>query len=253
MKLITLNIWGGKVFEPLMEFFQTHSRDIDIFCLQEVYKSNTPNPISLEARANVFNELEMILPDFHGFYAPIQDGYDYLNKVDFSISFGLAIFVKKELEVKSVGDVFVYRYRNSREKDNSTMGRNLQHVRINVKKTFTVFNLHGLWNGGPKTDTQDRIEQSKKVKSELDSVLDSKILCGDFNLLPDTQSIKIVEEGMRNLVKETGVTSTRTSYYKKDPKFADYILVSPDVKVNEFKVLPDEVSDHSPLMLDFEL
>ena len=33
--------------------------------------------------------------------------------------------------------------------------------------------------------------------------------------------------------------------------FADYILVSPDIVVKHFQVLPDEVSDHAPLLVEF--
>jgi len=37
MTIITLDIWGGKVREPLLEFFRAHASDTDIFCLQEVF------------------------------------------------------------------------------------------------------------------------------------------------------------------------------------------------------------------------
>ena len=78
-------------------------------------------------------------------------------------------------------------------------------------------------------------------------------MSGDFNLLPDTQSIKKLENfGLRNLVKEYNITSTRTSFYTKSEKFADYAFVSSEIAVKDFKVLPDEVSDHSPLYLEFE-
>lgn len=81
---------------------------------------------------------------------------------------------------------------------------------------------------------------------------------GDFNLLPGTQSMKIIEEGMRNLVKEYGVQSTRMVLYRhydnpEEPNFADYILLTPDVGVKKFEVLPDVVSDHSPLFLEYEI
>ncbi len=62
---------------------------------------------------------------------------------------------------------------------------------------------------------------------------------------------KLEDFGLRNLIKEYGITSTRTSFYTKPEKFADYMLVSPGVEVKDFKVLPDEVSDHSPLYLEF--
>jgi endonuclease/exonuclease/phosphatase family metal-dependent hydrolase len=60
------------------------------------------------------------------------------------------------------------------------------------------------------------------------------------------------ELGMRNLITEYGVTSTRTSLYTKtEERFADYIFVSKDIEVKDFKVLPDVVSDHAALLLEF--
>jgi hypothetical protein len=71
--------------------------------------------------------------------------------------------------------------------------------------------------------------------------------------LPDTESLKKLENiGMRNLIKEFNITGTRSSHYAKPERFADYTLVSDGIKVNDFKVLPDEVSDHLAMYLDFE-
>jgi endonuclease/exonuclease/phosphatase family metal-dependent hydrolase len=43
------------------------------------------------------------------------------------------------------------------------------------------------------------------------------------------------------------------SFYEKPEKFADYMFVSKGIAVRDFQVLPDEVSDHAPLFLDFDL
>ena len=56
---------------------------------------------------------------------------------------------------------------------------------------------------------------------------------------------------MNNLVERYGVTSTRTRFYPKEEKFADYIFTSPEIQVNHFEVLKDQVSDHAPLLLEF--
>ena len=37
MKIITLNTWSGVVLEPLLKFFEQY-KEVDIFCLQEIYK-----------------------------------------------------------------------------------------------------------------------------------------------------------------------------------------------------------------------
>ena len=93
----------------------------------------------------------------------------------------------------------------------------------------------------------------KNIVEFLKTIAHPYILCGDFNLLPDTESLKMFEAaGMRNLVKEFGVTSTRSSFYKKPHRFADYTLASDGVTVHDFKILPDEISDHLAMYLEFE-
>lgn len=241
MRLITLNIWGAQLYKPFIAFIKEQEKTTDIFCFQEVFNGRpSPLPIFKDAVVDIYSQLETILSTFQGYFARAED-------------IGLAIFVRKTIEVEKEGDIFVYRWRDAMEHNNArTMGRNMQYVQFSYKKkNYAVANLHGLWNGAGKTDTPDRIEQSKKVKTFLDSMKGAKILCGDFNLLPDTKSIEILEKGMRNLVKEHGVTSTRSHYYTRSDKYADYILISPEIKVSDFKVLQDIISDHLPLQLEF--
>jgi exonuclease III len=38
MKIVFLNTWGGRVGQPLLEFFKNH-QDVDVFCLQEVWSN----------------------------------------------------------------------------------------------------------------------------------------------------------------------------------------------------------------------
>lgn len=253
MRLITLNIWGGKIFEPLINFFKDQANNTDIFCLQEVFHTPTDKKDTHGARANVYDEIKQVLNGFQGFYALAQEGYDTDGAVDFPLSYGLAMFVKKSIPITVHGDVFVFRARNSRKDDNTSIGRNLEYITLgNGEEATSIFNLHGLWSGDGKDDNRDRLEQSRKVKEFMATVESKKnILCGDFNLLPNTQSLLLLEAGMKNLVKDYGVTSTRSRFYTKPNKFADYILVSPEVKVNRFEVLPVTASDHLPLLLDF--
>jgi endonuclease/exonuclease/phosphatase family metal-dependent hydrolase len=102
-----------------------------------------------------------------------------------------------------------------------------------------------------KTDSEDRLNQSKNILNFLQSLNSEVVLAGDFNLLPETKSIKILEDyNLTNLIKKYDIKSTRTSFYDKNDKYADYIFLSQGVKENVFKVLPDEVSDHAAMYLD---
>lgn len=255
MKLIPLNIWGGRLFEPLMAFLRERAGGTDILCFQEVFHTPTDRKTDAEgARVNILAEIKEVLPGFQAFYAPAQENCDSLGFVDYNLSLGLAMFVRKEIKVEEHGDTFVYLSKNSRKDDHTSLGRNLEYITFIINKgKFAVFNLHGLWNGKGKTDTEDRIDQSRKTKDFMNKFKGrKKILCGDFNLLPETESLSILNEGMRNLVGEFGVTSTRSRFYTRPDKFADYILVSPEVEVKNFEVFDDEVSDHLPLLLEFQ-
>ena len=241
MQLITLNIWGGHVLNPLLAFIKAH-KDIDIFCFQEVYH-NALNKISDEDRQislTIFSELAKLLPEHRGFFRPVVENI-----------YGIGIFVKNTIDVLGEGEVIVHNNPSYRGRG-PTHSRILQWIEYLMNgKIYSILNVHGLWNGMGKKDSPERVLQSERIKAFMDSINTPKILCGDLNLRPDTKSMEILEQGMKNLVKDYNVKSTRTSFYTKEEKFADYILTSPDITVTNFIVLNDEVSDHAPLLLDF--
>lgn len=66
MKLVSLNIWGGKQFDTLIDYIQRHSRDVDVFCFQEVFNTPTAHTtVDTYYRANIFSELQLVLPDHY--------------------------------------------------------------------------------------------------------------------------------------------------------------------------------------------
>lgn len=164
------------------------------------------------------------------------------------------MYIRKNISILKKGEEFVYRWKNAMVgEDGSTFGVNIQYAQIEQeKKQYTICNMHGHWTPDFKGDNEARLEQSRNVIKFLNSVSSPKILCGDFNMNPDTESMKILESNMRNLIKEYKVITTRTHFYTKEWKFADYIMTSPEIVVKDFKVMQDVVSDHLPLFLEFE-
>lgn len=254
MRIISLNIWGGRIFEPLLDFIKAHRADTDIFCFQEVFDTDTDKEWHERTRVDIYKQLKTVLDDFQSFYAPAQDNVTIEGKVDFPVSYGLAIFVRKNIAIDNWGDTFVFQKKNSLKEGAATLGRNLEYITFSREgRKFVIFNLHGLWTGQGKGDTPARLEQSRKIKDFMAGFSSyNLVLCGDFNLSPTTESLKMLEEGMINLVKENKITSTRSRFYERDDKFADYLLVSPGVEVEDFTVLPEEVSDHLALMTDIK-
>ena len=259
MKLITLNIWGGKIYDPLIQFLEEQSQDTDIFCFQEVlFGSKETFTLLGKARMNIFSEIEKRFPDFTAvsYYAPEDAVYFENELLPTDTRLGQAIYVRKSLKIIDNGGFQTYQsnYPSGVDFGGKITG-NCQWLTIqNVNDgEVTILNVHGLWQKDThKADTSARIAQSKILHNFLDSNNGKKILCGDFNLKPDGKSMGILEQGMTDLIKKYNITSTRSSFYTKPERFADYILISPDVKLDRFEVLKDEVSDHLPLLLEFE-
>lgn len=244
MKIICLNVWGGRRHEALLNFLE-RCQDIDVFCFQEVYRDAVgKDTIWFDAHLNLLKDLVGVLPDYELFFHPqLRDWW------------GLATFVKKTLRISDAGEHFVHTFQGDDPELEKVgyMSRNIQFVTLEKdEKPFTVLNFHGLWNGVGKLDSEDRIEQSKKIISFIQNIQHDYVLCGDFNLLPTTKSIHMIERelGVRNLITEFGITSTRTSLYIKPEKFADYMFVPKHMPITSFEVLQDEVSDHCALYLE---
>ena len=244
MKTISLNTWAGAILEPLLNFFENKKEEIDIFCLQEIYsgaqnKASQNPELKIEFDFEIFEKISNVLRNTHiGYFCPSYSDY-----------YGQAIFVRKTIKVEEEGGVFIYT--NNQPERRGQHSRNMQYIKIlNDNTPVLIANVHGLWNGKGKDDTDDRILQSQNIKNFVNKRDEEfKIVLGDFNLNPETKSMSIIKDGMRELVEDYGITSTRTSYYEKVNKFADYIFISPNINVIDFKVLPDEVSDHAPLYL----
>lgn len=253
LKLISLNCWQGRVIDDLLAFFQEKGKDTDIFCLQEVFDADVALTEARHpgenVRGDLYQHIRQALPDHMGCFAYFDDD---------PLRMSLAIFVRHSVRVRTIADFIVHRPDVPQETGRIVRSaRKLQHLTVALNgRDVTIGNFHGLWVNGPKTDTPERVLQGERVHAWLASVAGAKVLCGDFNLLPDNPSLGIIKQGMRDLHQEAGTPPTRTKLYRhfndpKEPNFADYAFASPDVDVRAFTVLPDAVSDHAPLFVEF--
>ena len=242
LQLMTLNIWGGKLLEPLLRFIDSH-RAIDIFCLQEVY-SQTHQHLALDPNnplcLDLFERIAELLPNHRAFFRPIVEGV-----------YGLSTFIQKDYPVLAEESHWIYENKHY-SGHGPSHSRIMQWIKISLDwQDLSIINVHGLWDSKGKMDTPQRILQSHTIKNFAESLNTPTILCGDFNLSPGTKSVEILANKMRNLIKVYHVTSTRSDIYKKPERFADYIFMSEDLQVLDFKVFEDSVSDHLPLYVKF--
>ena len=253
MKIISLNTWGGRAGkEKLLNFFGKHKDTIDVFCLQEIWSAPYKHLDGSPAGGMAINHDDIMVYGMQDI-SEVLSNYRVYFRPHHLDNYGLMMLVKADLNVIEDGEIFVYKHKGYiPEGDVGNHARNIQYVTVQTNSGIrTIINFHGLWNGKGKTDSDDRLIQSANILNFVKNLNNLFVLCGDFNLLPDTKSLRKFEEaGFRNLIRDFDITSTRTSYYTKPEKFADYVFASSELRIDSFEVLSDEVSDHAPLFVE---
>lgn len=133
--------------------------------------------------------------------------------------------------------------------------RSIQNAILEIDgKELQIINVHGIWNEG-KVGDERTIAQSEFILSKVRDDIPC-IVVGDFNLLPETESIQILNSKLHNLINDYKIVSTRPHFddgLDKGNFVCDYIFVNDFVRVNHLEVMNSRVSDHLPLLLDFEI
>ncbi|QBY01449.1 endonuclease/exonuclease/phosphatase family protein [Rhodophyticola sp. CCM32] len=269
MRFISLNAWGGQVWSALKPWMPAMAPDI--LCLQEVTRAPVPSPDwlryvdpyrALDQRADLFGDISALLPDHQSAFAPATRG-SLQDKAGQNVAseHGQAVWVAPHLAVTEQWQGFIHGRFRPDGWGAEPVSRTMQILRICDPKTggqVVCAHFHGLRDPSGKGDTPARAAQAKAVCAALRAFLapgEPLILAGDFNLLPDSASFaEFAALGLTDLVTTRGFTDTRTSLYPKPQRFADYLLVTPEVRVAEFDLpaLP-EMSDHRPMILDFDV
>ena len=120
-------------------------------------------------------------------------------------------------------------------------------------RVVQIINIHGCWNKDKKDDARIFL-QMEKILSYIRYDIPS-IVVGDFNLLPNTKSIEMMSKRMINLIEKYNIESTRPKFddgLDEGNLVCDYIFVNNKVKVKNFRVIDTNISDHLPLILDFD-
>lgn len=262
MKLLNINV-GIKInnSKEIANYIKTINPDIIAF--QEIVR-HLDDSVFTEFRSK--SDIESVLgPDYpYSFFGPlwVTDAFRKGGKIhrDFGglIEQGNQFLSKYEI----IGGTNEHYYKTYSYAKDWTNWREEDHGRavligefdFNGKK-FQVLNLHGIWTEDKKGD--------KRTLSQCEYVLNASlrkniptIITGDFNLLPETESIKVLDKKLRNLIDQFGVKSTRPHFddgTDKGNQVVDYVFVNDLIHINSFEVPETDISDHLPLILDFDV
>lgn len=264
MQIMCLNGWGGKMHDQLLPYLAQIQPDV--LCLQEVVHSPATDKDTLTyrdgdhilpQRANFFADVCRALPDHAATFCPAAQGALWDGDRPVPSQWGLATFVRRSIPVIGQAQGFVHKGFSADGFGDHPRSRSAHVVRVydlEQDQPLTVAHMHGLRDLTGKHDTPERFTQAHTFKDIIASVAepnDPLIVCGDFNVLPDSETFDILGQlGLTDLVTSRNFPGTRNSQYTKPQRFADYMMVNAPLSDARFDVIYDpEVSDHCPLVL----
>ena len=226
VNIIFLNTWHSEMPPELHAYVKGIVATVDVFCFTEAFESDL----------YIYDE---VLADFSKIA---------VEKRHETLRFGNVMYVRKGMKILESDTFFT---------DDTSVG--LAHYATLEKNGVqtVVCSMHGIPYPGDKLDTSERLRQTK-VLLEAFAGRKRVVIGGDFNLLPDTESIRqFAASGYRDLISDYGIQTTRNyltfEKYPDSPQyFADYAFTSPDIAVRDFIVPAVIVSDHQPLELSID-
>ncbi|GAA3259693.1 endonuclease/exonuclease/phosphatase family protein [Dactylosporangium siamense] len=263
MRIASVNAWGGALCDELVAWLPRS--EAQVVCLQEV--TRTPGLTgwtrfedgerTLPQRADLLDDVRVALPRHQAIFlasdsGPVHDGTGGRHRQDF----GLATLVAEHLPVVGVDSAFVHgQFVDHVEwtvADRPRIALAVRTVDRAADRSVWVVQVHGLRDPAGKADTPARRGQADRLADLVRRIRgpqDLVVVCGDFNLLPDSATFDVLAEiGLTDLV---GAADTRTSRYPKPVRHASYLLISDVAAVKRFEILTEpEVSDHRALILD---
>ena len=97
-----------------------------------------------------------------------------------------------------------------------------------------------------------RTTEVNSIKKHLDQSPYPIIVCGDFNDTPLSYAYHQLSQELDDAFVKTGYGFGRTYNGKFPALRIDYILMSPEFKINNYKTLDVELSDHFPISVSFD-
>jgi len=258
MKIISFNI-GIKIDNSTQVAEYLKAQQADIICLQEVMRPLEPSAYAMFRSEETIRD---ILKDDYSFYffAPEWVANKHKRHVrpnekgirDFG---GMVEQGKLVLSKHPILHGYNYFYHKNYEFDcdrtnfynGDDHGRALQICEIEINGVIIqVANVHGIYSSD-KLDSDRSIRQIQFILSKLQEKNLPNILLGDFNLLPTTESIALINKNYHNINNTFKISKTIPK-----GKMIDYVFLSRELTAGKLIVEEIDISDHYPIILELE-
>ena len=248
MKIVQLNIWQGKLGQPIMDLLNEEKPDF--VCMQEV------NDLQGSSGYKFFATLDEIKKEAgfdHAFMSPTYSSR-YMER---ELEYGNVILSRlpfKSTKTLFTHGAYVRNFDVEQDGNDNDNNRNLQIASVETGgKTLNLLNHHGYWLYGTKAGNDETLRQMKIIADAARDREGPIIMCGDFNLAPDSESLGLVSKELRNLSVEYGLERTVQPLFSPVNEVIDYIFVNDRIRVKSFAKSDKLVSDHNALIMEFEV
>jgi endonuclease/exonuclease/phosphatase family metal-dependent hydrolase len=223
----------------------------DIITAQEVFSADS-KIVFPDRSMNILQEMQVASALPHTYFSPIHgfsvdDRYVEMGNAilsKFPMVSSETIFTNGEQE-KHVNDTAHRHIENT---------RNAQFVQLQVSEgqLLNVLNHHAHWEPTPE-GSQLSADRIQIVIDKIRKLNGPTVFGGDFNVNPGTQVMRLFDGLLEDLTATQNIPSTLSVLGKVPNVACDHILVNGDIKVSSFAASEQLVSDHKPLILEFEL
>ena len=268
VKLMTYNVknfdlynWTGNK-ETRMKIMQLIAKENpDVICFQEFYTDDVD-----------FFNTEYLRDSLGYTYHFVSATYDkwYKRNTDkkpHHLQWGLAIFSKYEITDtgvvdfgKTMGNKCIYADLKIKSKPLRLYNTHLQSIHLGYDDYDTIEELSENQNTNwyrvknilrkMKRASAKRATQAQAVASAMQQYEGNKMICGDFNDAPVSFSYHTICHDMQDAFIEKGRGFGKSFANKFGWFRIDYVLAAPTIKINSYRSISVELSDHYPVVVE---
>ena len=271
IRLMTWNIdrnRSGKTLEYLISLSQRPDRP-DVICLQECHSRFDYSRLH-DFENTLLYQLGLLLSDYDGPYSPLafQNAPGIETRTQ-------ATFIHDDLmpfdQSPATQECWIIGESSKKIPVNNTdfYPRSMLccTAKLDSRAVLNVYGVHGFYSGGDKRDIPQRIEQSRHIVKGVRQTAEPSlgttyaVIMGDFNILRDSESYRILRKEYNEATESFGLQNSRNKTYlaKNGLKnlICDFIFTTRNIKLincfTEDPAICDELSDHYPIFADIEL
>lgn len=256
-KFIQSNVWfGGKLHENLIPYLAKEQPDF--IAMQEVVMPVAVSPYTFHPALDFVDTVKRQTGLIYSVFAPdcsFRDKTHYESEHE--VQFGVAILSRFPIKAFSyrnyIHEYQIFTWETMDRWD--IMPKGILVCEVDVKgKPLYLSTTHGVWG----FDDKDNLERDGMINAILQETEGKSplLFSGDLNTGQQTRAIARLEERFVNVFKgklETSFNMLHKSGGTFSTSVVDFVFATKDIRIEDAYSTDENVSDHVPLVIKFDI